>query len=297
MRAKVVGLYSSERGDLSKIWGWTIVIALAFTAMGVAGQTTPSMQTPPPLAAQEKSTPDTPPTVEDTETADNTAVDVDIQRRFDKLGNEIRRELLDDRAATIDWWLTASAIFLTSLGVLAAFLSIIGFSRFREIETEARDNVAQSKKHAEDARELVKEINKQKKLAEEARHETESIMRAIASDYAQRRYHSPIALGDPARDDEPLSISLDRVQREPDRAQEAAEAVQEVRRNPEASLMDRAIADAYSLQRAGRIDDAIERWRSIANIAEAIDNDLAARAWLSVGYLLYERGVEDAGEE
>ena len=61
--------------------------------------------------------------------------------------------------------------------------------------------------------------------------------------------------------------------------------------------MDRAIADAYSLQRAGRIDDAIERWRSIANIAETIDNDLAARAWLSVGYLLYERGVEDAGEQ
>ena len=65
----------------------------------------------------------------------------------------------------------------------------------------------------------------------------------------------------------------------------------------EASPVDRAIADAVSLQRAGRIEEAIEKWRSIANVAEGSDNDLAARAWLSVGYLLYERGGEDAGEQ
>lgn len=288
MRAVLVGLYSSEKGDLSRIWGWAIVIALVFAAMGVAGQTTPSMQTPPPLAAQEKSTPDMSPTVEDTETVGNTAVDVGIQRRFDKLGNELRREILDDRAATIDWWLTATAVFLTSLGVLAAFLSIIGFSRFREIEAEAKN-------YAEEARKGVEEINEQKKLAEEARQETESIMRTAAGGGVERRYHFDPE--DSERDDDPLLVQLGRVQREPDRAREAAEAVQEVRRNPEASLMDRAIAEAYSLQQAGRMDDAIEKWRSIANVAEGNDPDLAARAWLSVGYLLYERGVEDAGEE
>ncbi len=283
-----MGWYSPERGDPSKIWGWVVVLALAFVAMGVAGQTTPSTQAPIPLAAQGKPALDTSPTVQDTQTLDNTAGDAEIQRRFDKLRNELRRELLDDRADTIDWWLTATALFLTLLGALAAFLSIIGFSRFREIEAEAKN-------YAEEARKGVEEINEQKKLAEEARQETESIMRTAAGGGVERRYHFDPE--DSERDDDPLLVQLGRVQREPDRAREAAEAVQEVRRNPEASLMDRAIAEAYSLQQAGRMDDAIEKWRSIANVAEGNDPDLAARAWLSVGYLLYERGVEDAGEE
>ena len=284
-----MGLYSSERGDLSKIWGWTIVIALALSAMGVAGQTTPSTHPPPP-AIQEEPTPEASPTVEGTGTADHTAIDVETQSRFDKLENEIRRKLLDDRAATIDWWLTATAIFLTSLGVLAAFLSIIGFNRFREIEAEARENVGQSKKYAEEAQELVEKINEQQQQAEEV---VGSIMRMRTADTG-RLLLDP---GDSARGDEPLAVSLGRVEREPGIAREAEEAAQEVRRNPEASLIDRAIADAYLLQRAGKIDDAIEKWRSIANVTEGSSPDIAALAWLSVGSLLYEKEVEDGGEQ
>ena len=41
------------------------------------------------------------------------------------------------------------------------------------------------------------------------------------------------------------------------------------------------IADA-----AGREKEAIEKWQVIANLAEGTDNDLAARALFSVGYLL-----------
>ncbi len=58
--------------------------------------------------------------------------------------------------------------------------------------------------------------------------------------------------------------------------------------NPEASLIDKAIAQAISLQQQGKKDDAIEKWRAIAHIAEGTDNDLAARAWFSIGYLLVE---------
>lgn len=285
-----MGLLSSERGDLSNIGYWTIVVVLAFTAMGVADQTTPSTQLPTPPAVQEKVTLDTLPTAEDAETV-STASDVETQRHFDNLRNELRRELLDDRAETINWWLTAVAIVLTSLGVIAAFLSIIGFRRFREIEVEARENVAQSKKYAEEARELVQEIGERKKKADEV---TKRILRMAD---ALQQYRLSLDLGDSASDDAPLSILLDRGRREPDTAQEAEEAVREVRRNPEASPLARAIADAYSLKRAGRIEEAIEKWRSIANAAEGSDNDLAARAWLSVGYLLYERGGEDAGEQ
>ena len=274
-----MGLLFSERRDLSNIWYWTIVVVLAFAAMDVAGQTAP---TPP--AVQEKPTPDTSPTVEDS-AIDNTVADSELQRRFDHLRNELRRELLDDRADTINWWLTAVAIFLAVLGIVAVLVGYIGFSRFREIEAEA-------KKYAEEARKVVEEINKLKRQAEE---DSKSITRAAAG-HDERQYPSPTGPGGEARDDTPLSV---RVQREPDSdaAREAEEAVQEVRQNPEASPIDRAIADAYSLQRAGRIDEAIEKWRSIANVMEGIDNDLAAHAWLSVGSLLYKRGEEDAGDQ
>lgn len=279
-----MGLLSSERGDLSRVWYWTVVIALAFAAMGVAGQTTQSTQTSAPLAVQEKVTPDTLPTAEDAEVVSAVA-DVETQRRFDELRNELRRELLDDRADTINWWLTAVAIFLAVLGIVAVLVGYIGFSRFREIEAEA-------KKYAEEARKAVEEINKLKSQAEE---DSKSITRAAAG-HDERQYPSPTGPGGEVRDDTPLSVQ---VQREPDSdaAREAEEAVQEVRQNPEASPIDRAIADAYSLQRAGRIDEAIEKWRSIANVMEGIDNDLAAHAWLSVGSLLYKKGEEDAGDQ
>ena len=76
----------------------------------------------------------------------------------------------------------------------------------------------------------------------------------------------------------------------------AEEALQEVRWNPSAFPLDRAIANAISLQGAGKIVEAIEKWRSIANIAEEIDNDLAAHAWFSVGYLFQICGVEESEE-
>ena len=282
-----MGLLSSERGGLSKIWYWTVVIALAFTAMGVAGQTTQSTQTPAPLAVQEKVAPDILPTSEDTETVDNATADVETQRHFDELRNELRRELLDDRAETINWWLAATAIFLTFFGIVVVLGGYFGFGRFREIEAEA-------KKYAEEARELVEKIRERKKEVDEA---IESIMRTVTGGDVERPYPSPIGLGDLAGDDAPLFVPPGQAQREPVATQEAEEAIQEVRQNPEASPIDRAIADAYLLQRLGRIDEAIEKWRSIANVTEGSDNDLAARAWLSVGYLLYERGGEDAGNQ
>lgn len=73
-----------------------------------------------------------------------------------------------------------------------------------------------------------------------------------------------------------------------DRPEEAKQAAANAGENPEASLIDKAIAQAISLQQQGKKDDAIEKWRAIAHIAEGTDNDLAARAWFSIGYLLVE---------
>ena len=73
-----------------------------------------------------------------------------------------------------------------------------------------------------------------------------------------------------------------------------AETVQKELQNTQLSLVERAIVDAYQLQQDGKIADAIEKWRSIANIAEGMDNKLAAHAWFSIGGLLSNNNPEEA---
>ena len=171
-------------------------------------------------------------------------IEVERQSRF----NDLLREVLDDRAKLVDWWLTATAIFLTLLGIVAVIAGYLSFKRFREIEAEARQNVTASQQYTEEARHLVEEIKAK-------RHEAESLMEGL---------NAQIASDDPGK---------------------ATQAILSVRQNPEASLTDKAISDAVSLQQQGKRDAAIEKWRAIAHVVEGSDNDLAARAWFSVGYL------------
>ena len=78
-------------------------------------------------------------------------------------------------------------------------------------------------------------------------------------------------------------LNAETVAYDPEEAKQAADNVGE---NPLASLIDKAIAQAVFLQQQGKRDEAIEKWRAVAHITEGIDNDFAARAWFSVGYLL-----------
>ena len=71
------------------------------------------------------------------------------------------------------------------------------------------------------------------------------------------------------------------------------ESLQNIEDNPKASGVDRDIAEAYRLQLAGKIDAAIEKWRSIANVVEETNSDLAAGAWFLVGYLHSMEGEEE----
>ena len=177
--------------------------------------------------------------------------EIEIQRSF----NELRRELLDDRMKSVDWWLTATAIFLTLFGVVVVLGGYFGFKRFREIEDEARQSAMFSGQHAEEAQNLVNEI---KAKRDEAVSYSEDIRKMTA----------------------------EAVVNDPNRASEAAESVRE---NLLMSPIDRAIASAISLQQRERIEEAIEKWQSIANIAEGTDRELGARAWFSIGYLYGER--------
>ena len=163
----------------------------------------------------------------------------------------LRRELLDDRGAYIDRWLAVITIVLAFFGLVAVVGGYIGFKRFREIETDAKNSATVAAEHAQDAKRVVKEIEKTRDKADE-------IARGMTAE---------TAAGNP---------------------EEAEQAVKSVRENPEASLVDKAIADAISLQQQGKRDDAIEIWRAVAHIAERSDGALAATAWFSVGYLIQD---------
>ena len=180
-------------------------------------------------------------------TGTDAATEVEILRRF----NELRSELLDHRAKTVDWWLTATAIFLTLLGIVAVIAGYLSFERFRKIEAEARENVESSREYAKKARDLVGEIKMK-------RDEAELLMKGLTAEA---------------------------VHNDPDEARKVAESVRE---NPTASPIDQTVADAILLQRQGKIEESMERWYAVAIISEVSDKDLAAQAWFSVGYLTQE---------
>ena len=166
--------------------------------------------------------------------------------------NDLRHKVLEGREKLVDWWLKANAIFLTLVSIVAVVAGYIGFQTFREIETEARKNMVLFKQHAEEASSLVNEIKRN-------HEESESIVAGL----------NAAAVG-----------------KDPDKASEAAKSVQE---NPTASPIHQAIAVAVLLQQQGKNEESLEKWRSIANIAQGTtDKELEAQAWFSVGYLYGE---------
>lgn len=176
--------------------------------------------------------------------AATTEVNVEIRRRF----NELQRQLLDERARVVDWWLVVIGLVLTFFGIVVAIAGIMGFRRFREIETEARN----------------------------------SIQRVADLEVAAKGHLGEIANIREKSDEIIQRMNAKLVVDEPDGV---GRAVKNVQNNPKASLIDKAVAHAALLQRQGNRDDAVKKWRAIARIAEDTDNYLAARAWFSVGYL------------
>ena len=125
-----------------------------------------------------------------------------------------RREFLDYQERKLNWWLEATAIFLTLIGAGAAVLGYFGFKSLDETKNRARENMEASEQHVEAAQRYVEDIKTMRDKIE----------------------------------------------------------------------MDSAVSEAISLQQQNRTDEASEKWRSIAAIAEKNDNERAAEAWFFVGY-------------
>ena len=175
----------------------------------------------------------------------NTAkFEVYIQTQF----NEIRSELLDEQALFIDRWLNLITIILTFVGVVVAFATFVGFSRFRAIEKKANASVKSAAAAEEEAKNHLQEIQK---ISEKAAEKLSDLDASVA-------------------DANPT---------------EAYQTVTRIRDNPDASPIEMAIADALALQQQGKQKDAIKKWRAIAEITEESNNALAARAWFSIGFL------------
>ena len=121
------------------------VAVLALAAMVIAAVVTDG---PTFLSAQTAE----PSVMEQTDAA--AATEVEIQQRF----NELRGELLDDRSDTVEWWLAATAIFVTLFGVGAVLVGYFGFNRLREIAEEARGHLQAIEKHREQSQALVQDI-------------------------------------------------------------------------------------------------------------------------------------------
>ena len=172
------------------------------------------------------------------------------------ISNNLRRELLDDRSSTIDWWLTTIAIVLAFFGIIIVIAGFLGVQRFLAIETEAKKGAETAIKYAGEAQRLVDDIEKNRKRTEEI---VESMNAETADD-------------------------------NPDRA---SRAVEQVKDDPESSPLDKAIARAISLQQEDRKEEAIDLWKGIARISEENDNDLGARAWFSIGYLIDDGNAEE----
>ena len=199
------------------------------------------------------------------------ASDVEKQRCF----NELRRERLDCWAKTINWWLAVVAIFLTFFAIGVAVAGYMGFGQFQELKEEAKEIENRAIESVENAERAVA-VEETKRYVEEYVEEIKSYL-----DEAKKM----------TKDIREMNAQI-----VADAPENAKQVVASVREDPTASLVDQAVALAVSLQQQGKREEAIEKWRAVAHVAEAIDNDRSAGAWFSVGYLLQIESEEEADE-
>ncbi len=122
--------------------------ALIASAVVLCTVLTVSMGAAPSILAQA-------PAVEEVEGIDK-AAEVEIERRF----NEMRREILDDRADAIGWWLSGVALLLTILAIGVAAGGYLGIKRLQAIAAEAGESVETARGYAEEARKMVDEMRR-----------------------------------------------------------------------------------------------------------------------------------------
>ena len=202
--------------------------------------------------------------VQDSASSVDADSDVENQRQL----NDLRREYLDDRSDSINQWLVVIglvlAFFAVAIPVGTGIAAYFAYTQFQRIESEAQEHLDEAKRYASEAAQYLKDIQAQKKIAEEVVSEltSEDISKLIQPGTSEA-------------------------------SSEVENLLQKIQQDPGASVIDRAIVEANRLQQEGKVDDAIKKWGSIANTSEGIDNDKAAAAFLARGAANSNLGKHD----
>ena len=206
------------------------------------------------------------PTPEPNKNGMDAATEVEMQRGF----NELRSEFLDKSSKVVEWWLAGMAILLTVFSILAAVVGYVSFEKISQNTEEAkkaRDDVLEEAKKARD--DVLEEAKKARDDISRQMEEVKALVMEIKLTRDVAREHLE-------------KLNAESVNTNPG---EAARAAVSVRGDPATPPIDRAIAVAVLLQRQGKIEEAIEQWRSVATVAGEENPPLQARAWFSIGYL------------
>ena len=256
----------------SKIWHWFVGVGIVILVIGI---TTPFVQTNDTLTSNEvDSVPKVEPQQETPAQRSSTvSIDPNAKAELQQLFNELRKEYLDTRAASIDWWLTFVTIIIGVLAIVLALLGFLGIQEFKRLKAEAE-------KDADEIKNQLSEVLEKRAELERVREEAENSEAKTESDEVMQRTRETFSA------EEFATLSGD---------EEFEKVLQDFEQILNLSFIDKATVEAYKLQKDGKITEAIQKWHSIAIIVDENDKNLAARAWSSVGYLLSEqKRAEDA---
>ena len=180
-----------------------------------------------------------------------------IQHQF----NELKREYLNDRSNSTNRLLVFIGIvlvfFTITIPIVTGIAAYLVYEKFESIQSQMLRQVNETNKHATEAEKHANAAAQSLKEIKE--HQTK--LKAIISKLTSKDFSNP------------------------NKVEILKTTVGDILQNPEISLEDKAIIGAYQLQNAGKITEAIEKWRSIANTAKGVNDDLVARAFFSIGYL------------
>ncbi|RKU06936.1 hypothetical protein C6501_17900 [Candidatus Poribacteria bacterium] len=193
------------------------------------------------------------------------SVSLTIQQQF----NQLKREYLNDRSNSMNRLLVFICIvlifFTVMIPIVTGIAAYLVYERFADMESqmlnrvnEAKNQATEAKKHANAAAQSLKKIKEHQAKLKEV------ISKLTSKDFSN-----------------------------PNKVEIFKTTIEDILKDPVISLEDKAIIETYKLQNAGQIPEAIEKWRSIANTARGVNNNLTARAFFSIGYLHSEQNEND----
>ena len=264
----------------SGVWYWVLIMVVVILAAGITilfGETN-DVRVPEETSSPDSVTDADPVTEVELQpeypASRGTEVDIDLTTKAElqQFFNDLRKEYLDTRAKSIDWWLEFIAIVLAFFAILIAIAGYVGFREFKRLRDEAESDAEKIKNHLSKVMESRAEL-------ERVREEAEIGEITVGSDEAIQHMRETLSA------EVFTTLTND---------EEFENTLRDFEQIPNLFFVDKAMIEAYKLQRDGKITDAVQKWRSVAIIVDENDKNLAARAWNSVGYLLSE---EKQGEE